>query len=270
MAMDVQRRPEDQLRPGPAVAGDEGLRETKNRDAAAIRERIKGLHWAHPVDLGSGVVTRPEWHVQRRFRRRKRLMQIPANLQGWSVLDIGAWDGYFSWECERRGADRVVAIDTYAWDHYGMDSFLAAREILGSKVEYMRRDVHELTPENTGRFDLVLMLGVFYHLRNPLLGLERIASVTKRLLICETHVLLPFVHERYPLIPFFRGDGVGPEKKYEMCAIPTLECLKQMFEAVGAKSVSVKYTPSFRVWKKCLALLKNRPQSGRAVVHVEF
>ena len=55
-----------------------------------------------------------------------------------------------------------------------------------------------------------------------------------------------------------------------MCAIPTLECLKQMFEAVGAKNVTVKYTPSFRVWKKGLALLKNRPQSGRAIVHVEF
>jgi hypothetical protein len=106
-------------------------------------------------------------------------------------------------------------------------------------------------------------------------GLEKIASVTKRLLICETHVLLPFIHEKYPLVPFFRGDhqaseGVGPKLKYEMCAMPTLECLKQMFEAVGAKKVTVKYTPSFRYWKKFLALVKNQPQSGRAVVHVEF
>ena len=43
-----------------------------------------------------------------------------------------------------------------------------------------------------------------------------------------------------------------------------------MFEAVGAKKVTVKYTPSFRYWKKFLALVKNQPQSGRAVVHVEF
>jgi tRNA (mo5U34)-methyltransferase len=259
-----------ELRLATPLMGMNPSAEMKYDTAEAIQERIKGLHWAHPIDLGFGVVSRPEWYVQRRFRRRLRLMQFPPDLKGWSVLDIGAWDGFFSWECERRGADRVVAIDTYAWDHYGMDSFLAAREILGSKVEYMRRDVHELSPENTGRFDLVLLLGVFYHMRNPLLGLERVASVTKRLLICETHVLLPFVHERYPLIPFFRGDGVGPEKKYEMCAIPTLECLKQMFEAVGAKSVNVKYTPSFRWWKKSMALLKNRPQSGRAIVHVEF
>jgi tRNA (mo5U34)-methyltransferase len=269
MGMGVQGQPESQIQPGDAAEGKTAT-DRKYWDAAAIRERIKGLHWAHPVDLGFGIVTRPEWYVRRRFERRKRLMQIPANLQGWSVLDIGAWDGYFSWECERRGADRVLAIDTYAWDHYGMGSFLAAREILGSKVEYMRRDVHDLTPENTGRFDLVMMFGVFYHLRNPLLGLERIASVTKKLLICETHVLLPFIHEKYPLVPFFRGDGVGPKLKYEMCAIPTLECLKQMFEAVGAKKVTVKYTPSFRMWKKFLALLKNRPQSGRAILHVEF
>jgi tRNA (mo5U34)-methyltransferase len=243
---------------------------SKYASAEAIKQRIKGLHWAHPIDLGHGVITRPEWHVQRRFQRRLRLMQIPEDLRGWTVLDIGAWDGFFSLECERRGAGRVLAIDTYAWDHYGMDSFLAAREILGSNVEYMRRDVHEMTPENTGCFDLVLFFGVFYHMRNPLLGLEKIAAVTRKLLICETHVLIPFIHERYPLIPFFPGDHRATDKKYEMCAIPTLECLTQMFQAVGARKITVKYRPSFRYWKKCLALVKNRPQSGRAILHVEF
>ena len=73
--------------------------------------------------------------------------------------------------------------------------------------------------------------------------------------------------KRIAIIP---GDGIGPELKYEMCSMPTLECLKQMFEAVGAKKVTVKYRPSFRMWKKFLALVKNRPQSGRAIVHVEF
>jgi tRNA (mo5U34)-methyltransferase len=266
MGVGVQPQPERPIPPPKASAPNS----PKYPDAASIRERIRGFHWAHPVDLGHGVITRPQWYIQRRYNRRKRLIQIPEDLRGWSVLDIGAWDGYFSWECEKRGADRILAIDTYAWDHYSMDSFLAAREILNSKVEYRRMDVHDMTPENTGRFDLVMMFGVFYHLRNPLQGLERIAAVTKKLLICETHVLIPFIHEKYPLVPFFRGDGVGPELKYEMCAIPTLECLKQMFEAVGAKKITIKYTPSFRIWKKFLALVKNRPQSGRAVLHVEF
>ena len=116
-------------------------------------------------------------------------------------------------------------------------------------------------------FVVVLMLGVFYHLRNPLLALERVAEVTKELLIFDSHVLLPFMHEKYPLIPFFPGDENATEGKTELCAMPTLECLRQMFHAAGFRDVDVKYTPSFRRWKKFVALLKNRPQSGRCIIH---
>ena len=237
--------------------------------AEKILERTKDIKWSHPIDLGHGVVPR-EWHIRRRFERRLRLMQIPENLKGWTVLDIGAWDGFFSFECERRGADRVLAIDTYAWDTYGMDGFLAAREILNSKVEYKRLDVHDVSPEEIGKFDLVLFFGVLYHLRNPLIGLERIASVTNKLLICETHLLLPFIHERHALIPFFPGDEQTKGQAYELCAIPTLQCLKQMLLAAGFKNLEVKYTPSFLYWKNFVALLKNLPQSWRGIVHAKF
>ena len=208
--------------------------------------------------------------VQRRFRRRLRLMRIPENLRGWSVLDIGAWHGFFSFECERRGADRVLAIDSYAWDRFGMEGFLDARARFGSKVEYRRLDVHALDVNDVGQFDLVLCLGLVYHLSNPLRAFERIARVTQRLLICETHVLLPFVHERYPLIPFFPGDEQATQARYELCAMPTLECLKQMLQFVGFGDVEVVYSPSFRYWKKLLALVTNRPQSGRGIVHARF
>jgi tRNA (mo5U34)-methyltransferase len=222
------------------------------------------------------VITRPtattslltrEGLIRRRFERRLRLLQIPEDLTGWSVLDIGAWHGFFSFECERRGADRVLAMDRFAWDKYGMDEFLEAKDRLGSHVEHRHLDVHQLDPDEIGQFDLVLLLGVFYHLRNPLQALERIRLVTKRLLICETHVLLPFVHERYPLIPFFPGDENAEEKPRELCAMPTLEALRQMLESVGFNDVDVVYTPSFRYWKKMLALVTNRPQSGRGIVH---
>ena len=208
-----------------------------------------------------------EGRIRRRFARRLQLLQLPEDLTGWSVLDIGAWHGYFSFECERRGADRVLAVDRFAWDTYGMDGFLAAHARLGSRVEHRRADVHELDPAEIGQFDLVLLLGVLYHLRNPLQALERIRRVTKRLLICETHVLLPFVHERYPLIPFFPGDEQARERPDELCAMPTLAALRQMLESVGFGGVEVVYTPSFRHWKKLIALATNRPQSGRGIVH---
>jgi len=217
-------------------------------------------------DTGASPLSH-EGLIRRRFERRLRLLQIPEDLTGWTVLDIGAWHGFFSFECERRGADHVLAIDHYAWNRFGMDEFLAARKRLESKVEHRLVDVYDLNLHDIGQFDLVLMLGVFYHLRNPLLALEHVKNVTRQLLICETHVLLPFIHERYPLVPFFPGDENAKETANEMCAIPTLEALRQMLRSVGFSDVQTVYTPSFRYWKKLVALVTNRPQSGRGIVH---
>ena len=92
------------------------------------------------------------------------------------MLDIGCWDGLFSFECERRGAERVVAADL--WENAGRDAFDFAREELGSKVEPLECDVYDLPGKLGGeRFDLVLFLGVLYHLRHPLLGLEKVGGV---------------------------------------------------------------------------------------------
>lgn len=217
-------------------------------------------------DTGASPLSR-ENRIRKRFERRLRLLQIPKDLTGWSVLDIGAWHGFFSFECERRGADRVVAVDRYAWDRFGMEEFNSTRQRLGSKVEHLRADAHDLDVARLGQFDLVLLLGVFYHLRNPLAALDRISQITRQLLICETHVLLPFMHERYPLVPFFPGDENAKETRYEMCAMPTITALTQMLQSVGFNEVETVYSPSFRHLKKFLALVTNRPRSGRGIVH---
>jgi tRNA (mo5U34)-methyltransferase len=130
--------------------------------------------------------------VERRFRRRLRLLQIPEDLTGKTVLDIGAWDGWFSFEFRRRGAKRVLAIDSYAWGPRpsgyprGLDCFLLAREFHNSMVEHQILDVHDLSPDATATFDLVFCAGVLYHVRHPLLVLEKIRSVTARQLILGT------------------------------------------------------------------------------------
>src|SRR5262249_20239317 len=143
------------------------------------------------------------WYVERRFQRRLRLLQIPEDLTCKTVLDIGAWDGFFSFEFEKRGAKRVLAIDTYAWDHGGLDSFLFARDHFKSKVEHQRLDVHDLSPQEVGTFDLVFCAGVLYHVRHPLVALEKIRSVTAGQLILETHQLIPALHEGNPVITFW-------------------------------------------------------------------
>jgi tRNA (mo5U34)-methyltransferase len=231
-----------------------------------LQERINAITWCHPLTLG-GIDTRPQWHVRRRFQRRLKFLQIPEDLTGKTVLDIGAWDGFFSFECERRGAKRVLAIDTYSWDNYGKDGFLLAHETLKSKVEHQRCAAEDIDPATLGTFDLVLFLGVFYHLRSPIAVLDRIRRVTTGTLICETHALVPAFHEKYPLVSFFPGDGHEAGLKYEFSAEPTLEALKQMLRASGFAQVDVKHTPSMRWLKKIKAAITTRPESGRLIVH---
>jgi tRNA (mo5U34)-methyltransferase len=234
-------------------------------------EEIKG-HFHSPFDFGHGMVTRPG-HVQRRFLRRLRLLQIPADLTGKTVLDIGAWDGYFSFEFERRGAKRVLAIDSFAWDQRpsgfprGLDCFLLAREFYGSKVDYRRMDVHDLSPDVIGTFDLVFCAGVLYHMRHPLLVLEKIRSVAANQLILETHQLIPALHEHVPLIRFFPGDEQSEVRPVSTGGFPTQSWVAHALEAAGFARHEFIYTPSFRWLKKFAALVTNRPQGGRLIVH---
>jgi tRNA (mo5U34)-methyltransferase len=137
-------------------------------------------------------------------------LDLPASLEGRTVLDVGAWDGFFSFEAERRGASRVVATDHYSWHGLGWGTgdgkagFELARTALGSRVEDVDIDVMDLSPERVGTFDVVLFLGVLYHLRHPLLALERIASVADDLLVAETVVLSTCSESGDHLSPFIR------------------------------------------------------------------
>ena len=139
------------------------------------------------MDLGDGIRTAGADNPDVRLPQ----LQLPVSLGGLSVLDIGAWDGFFSFECERRGAARVVAADYFSWhgDGWGAKAgFEIARQALGSRVEDVDIDVMDLSPERVGTFDIVLFLGVLYHLKNPIAALERVASVTRGTLILETVV----------------------------------------------------------------------------------
>jgi tRNA (mo5U34)-methyltransferase len=111
---------------------------------------------------------------------------FPERFDGLTVLDIGTWDGYFSFEAERRGAKRVVAYDMHPPDHYG---FAIAKTLLNSSVEYIQGSVYDLTPDVYGTFDVVMFFGVFYHLRYPLLALDRIWEITDQYLLMESQCL---------------------------------------------------------------------------------
>ena len=99
--------------------------------------------------------------------------KLPENLTGKRALDIGALDGPYSFELERRGA-RVVAMDIQDPDHTG---FNTAKRVRRSGVEYVQGNAYDLAKLTTGKFDIVCFLGVYYHMKHPLLAFEQIHSV---------------------------------------------------------------------------------------------
>jgi tRNA (mo5U34)-methyltransferase len=155
---------------------------------------------------------------------------IPVDLRGKRALDIGAWDGWFTFELERRGAE-VVAIDR--WDN---PRFREMRTALGSRAEYRTLNVYELDPRKLGRFDIVLFLGVLYHLKHPLLALERVCAVTDDLAAVESFALterfLPGLGvEEHSLLRFFEREEFGGQ--FDNWFAPTPQCLVEMCRAAG-------------------------------------
>jgi tRNA (mo5U34)-methyltransferase len=212
------------------------------------------------MDLPGGVVT-PGVDDP---RDRLPLLEIPDDLSGLSVLDVGAWDGFFSFECERRGADRVVAADWFAWHEAARGSkasFDLARQALGSKVEDVEVRVEELSPERVGTFDIVLLAGVLYHLRDPLRALEAVASVTKDRLLLETHVDL--VLRRRPAVAFYPTSEL--EADHTNWWGPNPPAVEGMLQATGFTDV-VKVFPRSRAYELARAV-RRRSQQGRAVFH---
>jgi tRNA (mo5U34)-methyltransferase len=149
-------------------------------------EHARGLvesveHWYHRIEVAPGFITPGVNDSQMVLE----VLDLPADLSGLRVLDIGTRDGFFAFECERRGAE-VVAVDYMPPEETG---FLVARELIGSKVEFTQCNVYDVSEERFGTFDLVLFLGVLYHLRDPMLALDRIWDVARGRVIVETQMI---------------------------------------------------------------------------------
>jgi tRNA (mo5U34)-methyltransferase len=197
-----------------------------------LQSRVSALRWYHTIDLGGGVVTKGIDDTPLRLAR----LDLPASLAGRTVLDIGAWDGFFSFEAERRGAARVVASDYYSWHGTGWGTkagFELARAALGSRVEDLDIDVLDLSPERAGTFDVVLFLGVLYHLPNPLLALERVASVTRDLLVVET--VVDMIGIGRPAVAFYPGRELNDDPTNWWA--PNVPAMHGMLSAAGFEKI---------------------------------
>ena len=226
--------------------------------------------WYHSIELEPGKIT-PGRAPIAFWNEELRALELPS-LAGKSVLDIGAYDGFFSFAAERLGASRVVALDHYAWSadmsaymtewraaqstrspigaphetsHWrpnelpGRRPFDAARDFLRSNVEPVVADFMLAPPETIGEFDLVLLLGVLYHLEEPLSAIRRAYALTARggTCIIETEAVeFPGVGNR-AVCEFFPGQELNGDASNWWA--PNAAALSGMCRAAGFASVRV-------------------------------
>ncbi len=209
-------------------------------------------NWRHAIDLPFGVTTPGELVLSRVVDK----FGLPADLTGKTVLDIGCCDGFWSFEAEKRGAKRVLAVDSWTENLTSKgERFLVAHALLGSRVDYLWTDFFHLNVEEHGRFDVVLFLGVLYHLRNPLLALERIAQLCNQQLILET---LFNPDASGCAMDFLEGDECNhdPTNWWN----PSLNCLLAMLRSCGFTGVK-----PLRVCANRVVINAFRPSRGSGI-----
>jgi tRNA (mo5U34)-methyltransferase len=149
---------------------------------AEVLEKVRSVsHWYHQIRIGDDIVT-PGINASALTLEH---LELPDSCRGLRALDLGTRDGFFAFELERRGAE-VIAVDYYPANKTG---FGVASELLGSRVTFRQDNIYKLTRKEYGEFDIVLFLGLIYHLPDPMLALSIVRSLCRGLLYLETHVI---------------------------------------------------------------------------------
>lgn len=170
----------------------------------ALRELIPRYFWFHSIELRPGIVT-PGAKSPAIMAEEEEAILGAVRLDGASVLDIGAWNGAFSLAARRRGAARVLATDHHTWNlpHLlGRETIELARATTGLDIELLDIDPTAITPA-IGVFDVVLFLGVFYHLFDPIAVMQRVREVTGGVLLVET--FQDALDQARPMMVFYPG-----------------------------------------------------------------
>jgi len=201
-------------------------------------------YWFHSIDLGGGLIT-PGAKTTLVHQHEAAAFFDRVQLSGRTVLDIGAWNGFYSFEAKRRGAERVLATDSYCWTHpefRGRKAFELARQALGLEIDAQEIDAGLISPETVGEFDIVLFLGVFYHRYDAIDALARAARVAKHLLIVETHLDLQDVDR--PAMAFY-PPGLKPCDDPTNWWGPNILCMEALLRGHGFAQIEISPHPVY-------------------------
>jgi tRNA (mo5U34)-methyltransferase len=208
--------------------------------------------WFHKIELAPDLIT-PGWSDPKADKLPH--FGMPARLDNLRVLDIGCAEGFFSFEAERRGALEVVAIDA---NPEAVHRFNVCRAALGSRATAFLTNIYDLSPRQFGTFDVVLFYGVLYHLRHPLLALEKIHAICSGMLLLQT---AGFEEESMSntacakFYPFGLQSGPSDRPIHDPTVfwLPNSACLRGMLVHVGFEKVEHLSTRAGFVFQAAVA-----------------
>ncbi|HEY7096739.1 MAG TPA: TIGR04290 family methyltransferase [Terriglobales bacterium] len=166
------------------LSSNQQVSNSVNPDELARRIAELG-DWFHNLDL-CGVRTAPD-HFLGDFpnvKWRDIAKEIPVDLSGASVLDVGCNGGFYSIQMKQRGATRVLGVDV---DDRYLNQARFAADTLKLDIEFQKLSVYAID-EIEGQFDYVLFMGIFYHLRYPVFALDKVITKVKHRLIFQTMI----------------------------------------------------------------------------------
>lgn len=194
-----------------------------------IEAKLAGLtNWRHTIDLGHGLSTPGAWSPSAQAHITAALDEV--DFSDAKVLDVGCLDGRWSFESEQRGAAEVFSIDLLSnpQDPGRESYFQAAAEIVGSRAHYdPHMSVYDVARLGVTDFDIVLFMGVYYHLRDPLLAFSRLRQVMKEgaVLVVEGQV----VQSDEVFARFFYRAAFGNDRTNWW--VPSPPCLREWIES---------------------------------------
>lgn len=201
-------------------------------------ERIGQYRWYHSIPLGDGMFT-PGKRSYENLSAKLDMMQLPDDLTGCSLLDIGCNEGFYAIEAWRRGASPVLGLDNQQRKDVAA-KFALIKSVLGHGADFREWDVEDTGADNPGLFDIVLFLSVFHHLRYPFYALDRVGSLTGNMAIMEFVVADRNPGDETPQL--LRGYG----HKGKLRLIPNRPFLLEMLHWSGFRDVEMLGTHSRR------------------------
>jgi tRNA (mo5U34)-methyltransferase len=200
-------------------------------------------YWFHKLDLGHDIVT-GGWSEP--AVDKLPYFGLPDDMTGMRVLDIGCAEGFFTFEAERRGAREVIGIDSFP---DSVRRFHLARDAYGARSQAYLTNVYDLSAKTFGTFDLVMYFGVSYHLRHPLLALEKIFDVCSGSILMQTN---SFENEGLgdASASLFHPFGIesGPPEARQLDPtvfwVPNAACVAAMLAHVGFVNIEGGETPT--------------------------